>query len=123
MMKKIFLIFALLTLSCSASTGEIKFANKEDALKYYMEKKNHPENIFQIKPRDMKVLNIDNKGGDDVLIINPNFCGALHGCGGGVFLCQGKEKNCADGYFCEANIELLYELEIKKKGAALKCKK
>ena len=88
-----------------------------------MEKNNHSENIFQIKERDMAIVDIDGKGGDDILIINPNYCGDLHGCGGGVFLCQGKEKDCSDGYFCEADVIVFYKSDTKKKGLALKCKK
>jgi hypothetical protein len=71
----------------------------------------------------MELINIDGKGGDDIFIGNVSFSGPENGEGGGVFLCQGKEKDCSDGYFCEANVEVFYKPDIKKKGPTLKCKK
>lgn len=120
---KIFFILILCLISRFASSSdEGKFYSSEHALQYYMDKNNHHENVYQIEKTDMKILDIDGKGGDDVLIIDPNLCGRLYGCGGGVFLCQGEKKDCSDGYFCEANIDPFYEPKIKVDGSKLKCK-
>ena len=119
-------IFLMSNLSFSLDTNEIdtegKFYTKEHALQYYMDKNNHPDNVYQIEKNDLKILDIDGKGGDDLLVIDPNLCGRLYGCGGGVFLCQGQKKDCSDGYFCEANKDPFYEPKIKTDGSKLKCK-
>lgn len=127
--KNLFLMFPILLISSavvSENEDEIdtegKFYTKEHALQYYMDKNNHPDNIFQIEKSDMKILDIDDRGGYDLFIVNANFCGNLYGCGGGVFLCQGQKQDCSDGYFCEANKDPFYELKIKTEGHKLKCK-
>ena len=127
--KKLFLILSIFLMSnpsFSLDENEIdtegKFYTKEHALQYYMDKNNHPDNVYQVEKNDLKVLDIDGKGGDDLLVIDPNLCGRLYGCGGGVFLCQGQKKDCSDGYFCEANKDPIYEPKIKIIGSQLKCK-